>query len=139
MPVTPLVEQLWFARSEFNRCLSGISAQDAITRIEPMNSISWIIGHLANQENRYWVESAQAITLPQAQGLNDLVGTGKPASTPALSEMLSVWVDVTSAADVFLKALTRHMLPDHLVADGHPSRESIGTMLHRNIYHYWSN
>lgn len=137
MPVTPLVEQLWFTRSEFKRCLSGTSAQDAITRLEPMNSISWIIGHLANQENRYWVKLAQGITLPQAQGLNDLVGTGKPASTPELSEMLSLWVDVTSAADNYLKALTRDMLPDHLEVHGRPSNESIGTMLYRNIYHYW--
>ena len=137
MPVTPLVEQLWFARSEFKRCLSGISAQDAITRLEPMNSISWIIGHLANQENRYWVESAQGITLPQAEGLNDLAGTGKPASTPALQEMHIVWSQVTSAADDYLKALKRDMLPDHLVVGGLPSSESIGTLLYRNIYHYW--
>ena len=82
MSVHPLVTQLHFARSEFARCLEGVSAADACRRLEPMNCISWIIGHLANQEHRYWVMAAQERDL--APGLNDLVGYGKPASTPPL-------------------------------------------------------
>ncbi len=54
-----LVSQLRFARSEFVRCLEGVSEEDAIRRIMPMNCISWMVGHLANQEHRYWVILAQ--------------------------------------------------------------------------------
>ena len=43
-----LVTQLRFARSEFLRCLDGISEDDAARRLLPMNCISWMIGHLAN-------------------------------------------------------------------------------------------
>jgi hypothetical protein len=47
-----LVSQLHFARKEFVRGLEGVSDEDARKRILPMNCISWMIGHLANQENR---------------------------------------------------------------------------------------
>ena len=51
----PLVMQLHFTRSEFQRCLDGVGSKEALRRFEPINCISWIIGHLASQENRYWV------------------------------------------------------------------------------------
>ena len=95
----PLVAQLRFARSELQRALTGISDEEARQRLEPMNCISWMIGHLANQEHRYWVIAAQSKNL--APGLNDMVGFGKPASTPPLDEMWAVWRTVTMEADIF--------------------------------------
>ena len=131
----PLVTQLRFARSEFQRCLDGVSAEDAVRRFEPMNCISWIVGHLANQENAYWVLVAQGREV--APGLNDLVGYGKPASTPSLDEMWDAWYAVTQAADEFLDTLAVEDLQTHMEWRGKPRPESIGTMLYRNIYHYW--
>jgi uncharacterized damage-inducible protein DinB len=131
----PLVVQLRFARSEFQRCLEGLSAEDAQKRLGPMNSISWMVGHLANQENFYWNVLAQEKNA--APGLNDLVGTGKPASTPPLDEMWAAWRDATETADPFLDALVAEQLPTFFEFRGKPVRESIGTMLQRNIYHYW--
>ena len=131
----PLVIQLKFARAEFKRCLDGVTNEDALKRFLPMNSISWIIGHLANQEHRYWVESAQGIRV--VEGLNDLVGYGSPPSTPPLLEMWEVWGKVTQAANVYLLNLNEDTLMDHLLRDGSPSSENTGTMLLRNIYHYW--
>jgi len=122
----PLVTQLRFARSEFVRCLEGVSAEDAVRRIMPMNCISWIVGHLANQEQAYWVLVAQGrLVVP---GLNDLVGYGKPASTPPLDEMWAAWRTITQAADEYLDTLTTELLQTHLVFKGGPRPESIGTM-----------
>ena len=135
MSVHPLVTQLHFARSEFARCLEGVSAADACRRLEPMNCISWIIGHLANQEHRYWVMAAQEREL--APGLNDLVGYGKPASTPPLDEMWAAWRTVTAAADEYLATLTPQILQTHLEWKGRTWPESVGTLLQRNLYHYW--
>ena len=131
----PLITQLRFARSEFIRCLDGVSEADATRRLLPMNCISWYVGHLANQEQAYWVFIAQdKIVVP---GLNDLVGFGKPAVTPPLSEMWTAWQGVTAAADIFLESLTTDRLAEHMLFRGKPRPESIGTMLQRNIYHYW--
>jgi hypothetical protein len=70
--VHPLVTQLSFTRSEFLRCLKDVSPEDAVRRVLPLNCISWIIGHLANQEQSYWVLMAQKkLTIPD---LNDGVG-----------------------------------------------------------------
>ncbi len=135
MTVQRLVNQLWFTRSEFNRCLDGVTDEEARRRFEPMNSISWIVGHLADQENRYWVRIAQGITIiPE---LNELVGYGRPPSTPPLNEMWSAWQRITENADLYLETISANMLPTHLEINGKPVGENIGTMLMRNIYHYW--
>ena len=131
----PLVTQLRFARSEFVRCLNGVSAADAVRRLEPMNCISWIVGHLANQEHGYWVLMAQGRNV--APGLNDLAGFGKLASTPPLDEMWQAWRTVIQAADEFLDTLTTEDLQTHVEWRGKARPESIGTMLYRNIYQYW--
>lgn len=130
-----LVEQLRFARSEFRRGLDGVSAEEAVRRIIPLNSISWMVGHLANQENRYWVSLGQGKIL--APGLNERVGYHKPASTPPLDEMWAAWGEITAAADAFLDTLTPEKLQTFFVWKDKPVDESIGTMLQRNIYHYW--
>jgi len=135
MNVHPLVNQLRFARSEFMRCIDGVSDEDARKRLLPMNCISWMIGHLANQEQWYWLILGQNIFA--APGLNDLVGSGKPASTPPLTDMQEAWQTITAAADVYLDTLTSEALQTHFQWQGQPVSESIGTQLLRNIYHYW--
>lgn len=130
-----LVTQFQFTRSEFKRCLEGISAEDAVKRIEPMNSISWVVGHLANQEHFYWVRLAQGQNI--VPELNDRVGTGKPASTPPLDEMWEVWHRVTQSADQYLETLTSEIMQTHFDFNGKTLSESIGTQLQRTLYHYW--
>jgi uncharacterized damage-inducible protein DinB len=135
MPCHPLVTQLRFTRSEFLRGLDSVTAEEARRRFEPMNCISWIIGHLANQEHAYWVLWAQGRTL--APDLQKLVGYGQPASTPRLDEMWETWRRITAAADEFLDGLTTRQLSTYLEWKGKPVRESTGTLLLRNTYHYW--
>ena len=135
MPIHPLVAQLRFARSEFARCLEGVSDADARQRLGPMNCISWSVGHMANQEDRYWVLAGQGQRL--VPSLQELVGFGKPASTPPLDEMWSAWRQITAAADPYLDTLTPALLQTHWEREGKRLAESVGTMLMRNIYHYW--
>ena len=130
-----LVKQLRFARRELLRCLEGVSDEDARRRLEPMNCISWIVGHLADHEHRYWVMMAQGQNL--APGLNALVGYGQPASAPPLDEMWAAWRTITAAADAYLEALTPAIMQTHLEWEGKPRGEDVGTLLLRVIYHYW--
>jgi len=131
----PLVTQLRFARREFVRGLDGVSEVDGVIRRLPMNSLGWMVGHLANQEHRYWIVFAQGTEL--VPGLIDRVGTGRPASTPPLAEMWSVWRTITAVADPYLDTLTVDRLGTFLLRDGQPIDESVGTLLMRVIYHYW--
>jgi len=130
-----LVEQLRFTRNEFMRCIDGITENEAQQRIYPMNAIGWMIGHLADQENNYWVFGGLGkIVYPD---LNDKVGFGKPPSTPALSEMLTVWQEITTTADIYLESLTPLVMETKMVVKGTIRKENIGTMVYRNTYHYW--
>ncbi|HET9456133.1 MAG TPA: DinB family protein [Candidatus Limnocylindrales bacterium] len=129
----PLVDQLRFTRSEWTRALRGISEEDGLRRLEPMNSIGWIVGHLAWQEQRYWLTRAQGTTpIPT---LNDTVASGGPATTPPLGEMLAAWRSVTSASDPWLDTLTTADLESDVPGTG-PARR-IGDLVQRVTYHYW--
>jgi uncharacterized damage-inducible protein DinB len=136
MSIYPLVTQLRFARSEFVRGLEGVTEEEAMRRFLPMNSIGWMVGHLANQENRYWVRLAQGEEL--FPDLNAMVGFGKPASTPLLKEMWATWKAVTEKADQYLDSITPEITQTYfLLKNGKMVDESVGTLLLRNTYHYW--
>ncbi|HEY7351116.1 MAG TPA: DinB family protein [Ktedonobacterales bacterium] len=131
----PLVLQLRFTRSEFQRALAGLTDEDARRRVMPMNCISWNIGHLAWQEQRYWLWRAQGqMLLPH---VNDLFASGGPASTPALDAAWAAWQTITQAADPWLDMLTTEKLQEHVIIDGQPSGITFGNLLQRVIYHYW--
>ena len=130
----PLVDQLRFTRSEWLRALDGVTEEDAVKRMLPMNSIGWIVGHLAWQEQRYWLTFCQGQT--PVQSLNEIVGYGHPATTPPLVEMLAAWRTVTGTADPWLDQITTAKLQEEITLRGWRTT-TIGSLLLRVIYHYW--
>src|SRR5258708_26621352 len=130
-----LVDQLRFTRSEWLRGLEGVSEADAVQHFGPMNCISWTIGHLAWQEQRYWLIRPQDKTPYPA--LNEIYAFGAPMSTPSLKESFDIWCAVTKAADPFLDTLTTQSLTTELLLDGKVVGQTIGSAMHRITYHYW--
>jgi hypothetical protein len=129
----PLIEQLRFARYSFLRGINGVTDDEGTQRFGVMNSASWIVGHLANHEQRSWfVRRGLDPVLPE---LNNLVGTGMPATTPLISEMWDAWNQITSAADPWLDSLTEDDLLSTFDTPG--PNESTGTSILRVTYHYW--
>jgi uncharacterized damage-inducible protein DinB len=126
---------LRFARSELRRGLEGVTEEEARRRILPMNCISWNVGHLAWQEQRYWLYRAQGqMLLPD---INEQFAYGAPASTPSLDEAWGAWRKITEAADRWLDSVTTETLQSNVVMDGKPSEYIFGSLLQRTIYHYW--
>lgn len=134
--IHPLVKQLQFTRSEFKRALKGITDQEAAKRFMPMNCISWNVGHLAWQEQSYFLYRAQdQMPLPE---IDKLFAYGAPASTPKLTDMLKAWETITKAADSWLEKITSEKLSEQVIRkDGKPSQRIYGALLQRVIYHYW--
>jgi uncharacterized damage-inducible protein DinB len=131
----PLVLQLRFTRHEFMRGLDGLSDEDARMRILPMNCISWNVGHLAWQEQRYWLYRGQEqILLPD---VNTQFAYGAPASTPPLADALAAWQTITQAVDPWLDELPSEKLTQFYVAKGRTGSNTFGSLLLRMIYHYW--
>ena len=136
METHPLVKQLVFTRSEFRRALRSLSEEDASRRLLPMNCISWNVGHLAWQEQKYFLYYGQGM-LPFPD-IETNFAYGAPASTPSLREMLAAWEAITKAADPWLETLTREKLQQpFLRKDGQPGQPIFGSLLQRVIYHYW--
>lgn len=135
--VHPLVSQLQFSRSEFKRVFEGVTEAEATTRLGQMNCLSWIVGHLAAQEQFYWVTIPQGAESVVDPDLNALVGNGSPPSTPPINDMWAVWEEITLTADRYLNGLDSATLTTTLEWNGRPVRETVGTMLLRNIHHYW--
>lgn len=131
----PLVDQLRFTRSEWLRGLESISEEDSAKHFGSMNSIGWIVGHLAWQEQGYWLYRAQSQIL--SPRLNELCRHAGPMTTPSLSEMRDLWRQVTRAADPFLDALTPARLLEDLPREGQLSGQTIGSAMLRMMYHYW--
>lgn len=129
----PLVDQLRFTRHEFQRALRDLSPEDAVTRILPMNSISWNVGHLAWQEQKYflWYGLAQ---MPYPDIDHDFA-FGCAASTPELEYVLSAWQDITALSDTWLEQISVEILEKSIQ---HNNRETnFGNLIWRTLYHYW--
>lgn len=93
----PLIDQLRFTRYEFHRAVKGVSDEEARRRFLPMNCLSWNVGHLAWQEQRYFLHYGQGqLLLPD---IDRAFAYGAPASTPSLKEMVAAWRTITAAAD----------------------------------------
>jgi hypothetical protein len=100
-----------------------------------MNCLSWTVGHLALQEHFFWVELAQGRNI--APGLRQRVGYRQPPSTPPWEEMWDLWHTITREADVFLGTLQPEALRNRFLWEGKPADQDVGTLLLRNIFHYW--
>lgn len=131
----PLVDQLRFTRSEFLRGIRGVTEADAQRRLEPMNAIGWTVGHLAWQEQQYFV------TWPSDRrpfrDIDREFASGGPASTPSLERVLAAWTAITAEADGWLDTVTSDVLASHVISRGRPIQRRYGDLLQRVIYHYW--
>lgn len=131
----PLVSQLRFTRREFLRAIKGVTEAEARKRFRPMNCLSWNVGHLAWQEQRYFLYNAQG-QMPWPD-INQRFAVGAPASTPALTDVLTAWKAITVAADPWLDSLTSAKLEQAVLSKGKPTARIYGNLLQRVIYHYW--
>jgi uncharacterized damage-inducible protein DinB len=135
MMTHPLVKQLRFTRREFMRGIRGVEEAEATKRFMPMNCISWHVGHLAWQEQQYFLVYGQGQMLYPEISRN--FAYGAPASPPSIKEVIDVWKAITRAVDPWLDTLTTETLLKNVVSNGRPLKYTYGNLLLRTIYHYW--
>ena len=130
-----ILNQLRFARSEFQRGFEGVSEEDGRQRFMPINSIAWIVGHLAWHEQHYWLKRAQGI-IPYPR-LDEVTASGKPPVDVSLKEMSDLWHAAVNASEDYLIKLSKDDLVKNLVVNGKELTANIGTMMARITYHYF--
>jgi len=100
-----------------------------------MNSIGWIVGHLAWQEQRYLLHRPQGIML--REDIQTEFFSGAPMSTPSLTKMLNAWRTITKTTEPFLDRLTTKKLLVDVPLNGKKSGQTQGSAIRRLTYHYW--
>lgn len=131
----PLVDQLRFTRSEWLRGLAGVTEEDGARHFGQMNSIGWIVGHLAWHEQRTFLTRPQnTILFPK---LNEIFAYGAPMATPSFTEIMEIWHAVVKATEPYLDTLTTELLLTDLPVNGESVGQIRGTVLRRITYHYW--
>lgn len=128
-----LVRYLQHARRELRRAVDGMAPEDLERRVGGINSVAWMVGHLAWQEQTYWLTSRGE---PAVTDL-DAFGRGRPAAPPAFDELFGVWARVTAAADAWLNCLGEADLRSHLEGRRLFEMENVGTLLTRASSHYY--
>jgi hypothetical protein len=108
---------------------------DATRRIGPANPISWTVGHLAWQEQRYWLQRLRGVT--RAPELDRDFCFGCETTTPDPTGIWATWSKITAACDEVLDTLTTDDFTAEPIVDGKPLGTTTGSMMLRNIYHYW--
>jgi hypothetical protein len=130
-----LAELQHLTRKEFLRGLEGVSDEDAGRRIEPMNCITWIIGHMASQEHAFFVAWPEG---REREPEYAAFSWGSPPSQPSLEEVMRLWRATCEAADECLHAVNEEGLRQPVAApDATVEGENLGTRIVRNIFHYW--
>jgi len=128
----------YLTRKEFERGLCGLTDDDARKRIEPMNCITWIIGHVANQQHDFFVAWPKG---KEPENRYKAYGWGSPPSHPPLDEVMSLWQESCEEADVWLQVATKDSLQLQITTPVvmSPGGENGGSLLVRNIFHTWSH
>ncbi len=132
----PLVQAQHFARAEFGRGLEGLTDEEARFRPEKadgsrMNCITWIIGHLANQESLFFIRGVGRGSVDKR--LHPFL-SGQPACQPPLDDVLALWSETRTKADEWLENADDEAMRTALQISW---PENVGTALLRNAYHYW--
>jgi len=128
-----LVQLQQLTRKEFERILQGLTDEDARKRIEPMNCISWIVGHVSNQQHLFFADWPRGKEIdPRYKEF----GYGSLASQPPLDEVMTLWRASCDEADGWLQAATEDSLEKKSPLTS-PEVENGGTLLVRNIFHTW--
>ena len=128
-----LVRYLQHARREFRRAVDGMTVPDLERRVGGINSVAWMVGHLAWQEQAYWLTSRGEPALADL----DAFGRVHPDTPPAFDPLFAVWARVTAATDGWLVGLVDDDMRSHLQGRRLFEQENIGTLLTRTSSHYY--
>ena len=110
-----------------------MAVADLERRVGGINSVAWIVGHLAWQEQAYWLTSRGEPAVADLQAF----GHTRPEAPPRFGEVFETWTRVTAAADPWLVGLREDDLRAHLRGRRLFDEENIGTLLTRASGHYY--
>lgn len=131
-----LVRKVKHVRQELRRAIEGLSVADMEKRVAGINSVVWIIGHLAWHEQLYWLER-RGLPLVSAQLADYGFGRTVPEHMDTFETLFAQWQKVTESSNDWLESLNTEDLRGHLKGENRSESENIGSKLMRVIGHYY--
>jgi len=131
-----LVRYLKHARRELLRALDGLDPTAVDLRLGGLNSPTWVVGHLTQQEQRLFLTPRGE---PEVADLSPY-GSGAPVMLEPLHDiemLLEFKRAVAEAVDPWLDTLTAEDLLQHLPGGGVFERENVGSLLTRTTHHVY--
>lgn len=130
-----LVRLLWDAWDELERVAEALPTPGRGRPIGRLNAGSWIVAHVAQQQDAYWCTGAQGLE-PDAWLADHEVGFGSGPSVPDYHEALAALGRVRARAIPYLRSLRDENLEAVMQpAQGSRRAQTVGDMLVRAIGH----
>ena len=134
-----LVRLLWDAFDELERVAEALPAPGRGRAIGRLNAGSWIVAHLAKQQDDYWNVGVQGLD-PDVWLLEQRVGFGDEPSVPDFAEAVAAFGRVRARAIPYLRA--RRGADIDTVVLQRPSsggEQTAGELLSRSIGHCFAH
>jgi len=134
-----LVRLLWDAFDELERVAGALPAPGRGRAIGRLNAGSWIVAHLAKQQDDYWNVGVQGLD-PDVWLLKQRVGFGDEPSVPDFAEAVAAFGRVRARAIPYLRALRGEDL-DAVVRrrPGSSGEQTAGELLSRSVGHCFAH
>lgn len=130
-----LVRLLWDAFDELERVAEALPTPGQGRAIGRLNAGSWVVAHVAQQQEAYWCTGAQGLD-PDAWLAGVEVGFGSEPSVPDYRESLAAFARIRAAAIPYLRSLRAEDLDMVMESAGGSRRgETVGDLLVRSVGH----
>ena len=127
-----LVRLLWDAYDEVERVAGALPTPGHGRAIGRLNAGSWIVAHVAQQQEAYWCTGAQGLE-PDAWLAGLDVGFGSEPSVPDYAESLAAFGRVRARAIPYLRSLRDGDLD--AVMEPFGRGQTVGDLLVRSVGH----
>ena len=126
---------LWDAFDELERVAGALPTPGQGRAIGRLNAGSWIVAHVAQQQDAYWCTGAQGLE-PDAWLAGLEVGFGSEPSVPDYREALDAFARIRARAIPYLRTLRDEDL-DAVTepSDGSGRAQTVGDLLVRAVAH----
>lgn len=130
-----LVRLLWDAYDEVERVAGALPTPGQGRAIGRLNAGSWIVAHVAQQQEAYWCTGAQGLEPDEwLAGLD--VGFGSEPSVPDYAESLAAFGRVRARAIPYLRSLRDGDLDSIMESSrGSGGAPTVGDLLVRSVGH----
>ena len=130
-----LVRLLWDAFDELERVAGALPTPGQGRAIGRLNAGSWVVAHVAQQQDAYWCTGAQGLDSDAwLAGLD--VGFGSEPSVPDYREALDAFARIRARAIPYLRSLRDEDLDAVMEpSDGSGSTQTVGDLVVRAVGH----